>query len=263
MTEDPLRRAIGSETHSTRTRISGVGGTLSFHLLLLLAFWFFGTSSRPLPVDERKLITFDVIPEPPPPAPPPLPTPKTPPEPRASKPSGSPRPSRAPLARASNLQLPKIQDVTIAFDAPPLPSPGTSDAPAVGVLGNLPASGTGTGGSGIGNGNGTGRGQGRSAMKGATWLHYPTPGETRKYWPALALQSHMSGRALLSCIVPRPGPPKRCRLQSETPEGAGFGAAALQMSTTFRIRPVTRDSRTVDMEIMIPVVFDYKELPKR
>lgn len=263
MTEDPLRRAIGSEANSTRTRISGVGGTLSFHLLLLLAFWFFGTSSRPLPVDERKLITFDVIPEPPPPAPPPLPTPKTPPEPRASKPSGSPRPSRAPLARASNLQLPKIQDVTIAFDAPPLPSPGTSDAPAVGVLGNLPASGTGTGGSGTGNGNGTGRGQGRSAMKGATWLHYPTPGETRKYWPASALQSHMSGRALLSCIVPRPGPPKRCRLQSETPEGAGFGAAALQMSTTFRISPVTRDSRTVDMDIMIPVVFDYKELPKR
>ncbi|RXD05634.1 hypothetical protein EQZ23_11340 [Sphingomonas sp. UV9] len=247
-------------------------GTLVFHLLLLLAFWSYRTPSLRSPVAQTELATFDVQPEPPPPVPPPpvptpppppRPKPKAPPKPREAAPSGSPRPSNAAVAESSNLLLPQIQDVTKAFDAPPLPSPGTSETLAIGLLGDRQGSGTGTGGSGTGDGKGSGAGGGRSTMRGATWLHYPTPTEMQRYWPDFAIRSKISGRALLSCIVPRPGPPKRCRLLFETPPGAGFGPAALRMSHTFRINPVTRDKAMVDMEIRVPVIFNYKEPAKR
>ena len=99
-------------------------------------------------------------------------------------------------------------------------------------------------------------------MRRATWIHYPTPAEISPYWPTPAILAHMSGRTILACVVPRPGPPERCRVQFETPQGAGFGPAALRMSSRFRINPVTRDKAVVDMEIMVPIVFNYKEYRK-
>ena len=99
-------------------------------------------------------------------------------------------------------------------------------------------------------------------MRGATWLHYPTPWETQEYWPASAIQAKISGRAVLSCTVRRPGPPKSCRLLSETPAGAGFGPAALRMTPIFRISPVMRDKKVADIDILVPVIFNYKDLKK-
>lgn len=262
--EEQLPGTIEREAPTIRARISGVGGTLVFHLLVLLAIWFYSMPSQRMPVTETPLVTFDVLPEPPPPAPPPpLPKPETPPKPRTFEPSGSPRPSRAAVAETSNLQLPPIQDVTIAVDAPPVPSPGISEMPAIGLLGARPGSGTGTGGSGTGNGDGAGHGGGRrSTMRAATWLHYPTPWETQEYWPASAIQAKISGRAVLSCTVRRPGPPKSCRLLSETPPDAGFGPAALRMTPIFRISPVMRDKKVADIDVLVPVIFNYKDLKK-
>lgn len=65
--EEQLPGTIEREAPTIRARISGVGGTLVFHLLVLLAIWFYSMPSQRLPVTETPLVTFDVLPEPPPP----------------------------------------------------------------------------------------------------------------------------------------------------------------------------------------------------
>lgn len=254
-----------------RRQALSVLATIALHLaILLLALFLSGRHTRQIR-EPAPLSVFDVVPQP---IPPPV-APEAKPKDRTSKPAGggnAPRPAAAPVAPRSIFEKPVRPDVTFDATAPPLPAPTISvDEAAVGLAGLRAASGAGSGGIGTGRGTGTGDGVGGgtgrggggvSAPRRTTWLHYPTPAETRRYWPAVALQKRRSGRVLLSCIVPRPGPPKRCTVAAETPQGHGFGAAALQMSAIFLIRPVTRDEVTVDMPILVPVLFDPQILAK-
>jgi len=254
-----------------RSRWLGFVGTLVFHLAVLMLFLLW-QSPRSIPAIERSLAVFDIaLPQPEPPPPPVAPRP-APDEGRvkgAAKGGNAPRPALAPVARESLNRDRPVPDVTIDAVAPPIALPNTQEA-AVGLGALIPASGAGSGGVGAGSGTGAGDGQGRgtgwgggvSAPQRTTWIHYPTPAETRRYWPIRALRARITGRVFLSCQVPRPGPPKRCTIASETPTGEGFGRAALSMSRTFLIRPVTRDAVTMDLPIIVPVLFDAPRLPK-
>jgi protein TonB len=58
------------------------------------------------------------------------------------------------------------------------------------------------------------------------------------------------------CEVTKEGRAANCQVQSETPPGVGFGAAALAVATDFRFKPMLVDCRPVDGgKINVPIVF--------
>ncbi|WP_267414716.1 TonB family protein, partial [Sphingomonas sp. GC_Shp_4] len=158
-----------------------------------------------------------------------------------------------------------IMDSTPTIAAPALALSSQIEAPpapAIGPAQGLAArdgQGSGRGvGDGMGDGDGTG---GRGPTYGAAaWIVKPNDQEMAPFWPLSAKANRKSGLVMLECKVPRPGPPKRCRIASEVPRHYGFGAAALAMSRLFRIRPVTRDTATLDLPVIVPVVFDARKL---
>ena len=62
-------------------------------------------------------------------------------------------------------------------------------------------------------------------------------GHWASVWPAGAYQAHISGHVILACDVDQYGLAERCDVASETPVGRGFGAAALELRPTFKLKP--------------------------
>lgn len=67
----------------------------------------------------------------------------------------------------------------------------------------------------------------------------------RIFYPSLAQEQGIGGRATVECLVQEDGR-TACEVTEETPAGMGFGAAALRMSEDWRIAPRTQagDSTT-------------------
>jgi len=87
------------------------------------------------------------------------------------------------------------------------------------------------------------------------WAQRPTAQDFARYYPAEAFRQGVSGRATLECIVADDGR-LSCTVFSESPEGAGFGEAALRVSRHFRMAPATRDGTpTAGGRVRIPIRF--------
>jgi TonB family protein len=56
-------------------------------------------------------------------------------------------------------------------------------------------------------------------------------------WPSDAWETHLPGHVVLTCEVDRFGLAEWCKVASETPAHHGFGAAALELRPTFKVRP--------------------------
>jgi protein TonB len=57
------------------------------------------------------------------------------------------------------------------------------------------------------------------------------------YYPERAQRMEIDGKAVMSCDVTEEGRLTACELVSETPEGYGFGAATLEVSRYFKLKP--------------------------
>lgn len=261
--------AYGTREHERRP--AALIGTLMVHgALLMLISW-------PHPPQSSSTITpalavFDIAL--PPPAHPPRPELTAPPPLRPSKTvpadSGAPRPAPQSLPQTAappphGPEAPMLP--TLLTPAAPIFAdlPVAAGTAASAGMTDLPASGSGQGGTGTGAGGGHGSGTGGigkdgsgpgEGLKRAAWIVMPSRREMEPYWPRQAIKNRLSGRVVLACIVPRPGPPRRCVVAEEHPQGVGFGKAALQMIHLFRLKPVMREREVVDMPLTIPVIFE-------
>lgn len=76
------------------------------------------------------------------------------------------------------------------------------------------------------------------------WQHKPSAVEVARAYPRAA--SGEEGRAAIRCVVDARRRLSACVVVSETPEGKGFGAAALQLSALFKLAPVDADGASVE-----------------
>ena len=84
----------------------------------------------------------------------------------------------------------------------------------------------------------------------------PKAQDYRATYPRLAWIQGIDGRVTLLCVIQRD---RRllCQIESETPAGMGFGAAALQVAQQFVVRPVEEDPRLLmGSAIRIPIRYE-------
>lgn len=95
----------------------------------------------------------------------------------------------------------------------------------------------------------------QSVVTNPDWLRKPTTNEMMAVFPAQAMKQGRSGKAVISCTVSTEGLLRDCTVVSETPAGAGFGAAARVLSSSFLMKPATRDGKPIEAKITIPINF--------
>lgn len=79
----------------------------------------------------------------------------------------------------------------------------------------------------------------------------PTAADMAKYYPEKALDVGKEGGAVLKCTVRKDRTLANCAVASETPDGFGFGDAALQLSKLFRMKSAAKPGS----RITIPIQF--------
>lgn len=87
------------------------------------------------------------------------------------------------------------------------------------------------------------------------WVRQPR--DLARYYPSRALARGETGQVLLECRVDTVGA-LHCSVISETPEGWGFGDAALRISEDYRMVPAMRDGQAVEGRYRMRVPFEVR-----
>ena len=88
----------------------------------------------------------------------------------------------------------------------------------------------------------------------ADWIRRPTAEDVSRFYPNRAMLRDVEGTTRISCRVSVTGQLVGCEVQFESPQGYGFGAAAIRLSSTLRMRPMMRNGEPVDGDtITIPI----------
>lgn len=88
------------------------------------------------------------------------------------------------------------------------------------------------------------------------WLRKPTASDMAKYYPEKAQSEQKSGVAIVDCDLDAGGQLEKCRSVAEWPTGYDFGAAALKLTSIFRIDPKSVDPNDpARNRLVMPIVF--------
>jgi TonB family protein len=88
-----------------------------------------------------------------------------------------------------------------------------------------------------------------------SWRHKPTAADLIQVWPREALRNGVSGRAVITCVVTVQGALRDCLASQESPPGAGFGHAGIEMAPQLQFNPKTVNGIAVESEVNIPLDF--------
>lgn len=164
-------------------------------------------------------------------------------------PDMQPSPSQgggAPAARSSvRITPPREAMPPPEVVAPPIVAPEPPKVIGIAET-QSPLPGQGQGGEGTGTGRGQGSGSGDGQGTGPRLIRGPTREEIRSLHPREAFRRRQGGQAQLICRLRADTRLEACRIVSETPQNAGFGAAALAAAQYFRFRPASREGHPVD-----------------
>ena len=190
-------------------------------------FALIGLGHAPPPVVVRTPIEVQLvepIPSPPPPPPPEPPAPA----------AGGSAPAAPSVVHVSPRPVPRAE-------LPASPKPAPAPAVIVGASDQQgPTPGPGQGGQGSGTGDGEGEGYGPGAGSGPIILRGASSGEILALVPPEARRRRVPGRASVTCVIRSDTRLEGCRVVSESPQGSGFGEAAIRVAEThFRFRPPT------------------------
>ena len=91
----------------------------------------------------------------------------------------------------------------------------------------------------------------------ADWLKRPSAESIFALWPPEAYRRGQPGKAMIECTVTVQGTLRACKVVSESPEGVGFGRAAIGLSPQLLMRPEIRDGKPVESIIKIPINWSF------
>lgn len=89
----------------------------------------------------------------------------------------------------------------------------------------------------------------------ADWVKKPRSEDLATVWPRDAIRKGLDGEVMLRCVVTVEGLLSRCEVKSETPPGLGYGAAALQLTPQFQMKPKKVNGAPVEGIVLVPVNF--------
>jgi TonB family protein len=164
-------------------------------------------------------------------------------------------PASRPLTAAPAPALPDIplpENKLAATDVPATPDPGeartlTGAPDSQGDQAQGPVGPRGQGGDGIaGNGTGgKGNGNGTGSRLIASWAPDMDFSVLDRFYPKQARLAQIEGTVWMSCFVLRLDRVKDCKLIGESPEGHGFGRAAMRARSDFRVQVHNQAGRRI------------------
>lgn len=184
-----------------------------------------------------------------------------PPAPDSAPPQAAPAQREILPVAAIDLQPRALPMLAIALPTADVPAP---DAGGVAqAIGSAGADGSGDGGDGSG-GAGAGGGGGKGGRKlFASWAPDMDFARDDKFYPPAARAERVEGVAWMRCLVVRRDRVRDCRLIGESPQGYGFGEAALKTVPGLRIRlRDERGRRVYDDWTIVTSTFSLDDLPE-
>ena len=95
------------------------------------------------------------------------------------------------------------------------------------------------------------------------WRARPSAEQIKAVYPPAALAANLSGRAIVKCEVGVDGGLSGCSVAQETPPDQGFGQAALKLTASIVMKPMTVDGVPQPGAIVrLPVVFGDNPPPR-